>query len=122
MIARCTHLPLRRPFLGSIRSGTRCAPILLSKNSVRKSSREVLANHTPKYPQRWTELRLHLKYGSRRPTSLGRGRRPQRRWTLYSPCKQELPAFLELESAIQTDRHDHEFDCPEPDEELGNQR
>ena len=25
MIARCTHLPSRRPFLGSIRSGTRCA-------------------------------------------------------------------------------------------------
>src|SRR5215475_1339567 len=30
----------RRPFLGSIRSGTLCAPIPLSKNSVRKSSRE----------------------------------------------------------------------------------
>jgi len=35
---------------------------------------------------------------------------------------QEVPAFLELESAIQTDRHSHEFDCPEPDEELGNRR
>ena len=35
---------------------------------------------------------------------------------------QELPAFLELESAIQTDRHNHECDCPEPDEELGNYR
>jgi hypothetical protein len=33
-----------------------------------------------------------------------------------------VPAFLELESAIQTDRHNHEFDCPEPDEELGNRR
>ena len=32
-------LPLRRPFLGSIRSGTLCAPIPLSKNSARKSSR-----------------------------------------------------------------------------------
>ena len=32
--------PLRRPFLGSIRSGTLCAPIPLSKNSARKSSRE----------------------------------------------------------------------------------
>ena len=31
---------------------------------------------------------------------------------------QELPAFLELESAIKTDRHNHECDCPEPDEEL----
>ena len=31
---------------------------------------------------------------------------------------QELPAFLELESAIQTDRQNHECDCPEPDEEL----
>ena len=29
---------------------------------------------------------------------------------------QELPAFLELESAIKTDRHNHERDCPEPDE------
>jgi hypothetical protein len=28
---------------------------------------------------------------------------------------QELPAFLELESAIQTDRHNHKCDCPEPD-------
>src|SRR6266550_1179905 len=40
MTARCTHLPLRRPFLGSIRSGIRCAPIPLFKNSARKSSRE----------------------------------------------------------------------------------
>jgi hypothetical protein len=31
---------------------------------------------------------------------------------------QELPAFLELESAIKTDRHNHECDCPERDEEL----
>ena len=37
-------LSLRRPFLGSIRSGTRCAPIPLSKNSARKSSRS-----RPKY-------------------------------------------------------------------------
>jgi hypothetical protein len=29
---------------------------------------------------------------------------------------QELPVFLELESAIQTDRHNPECDCPEPDE------
>ena len=35
---------------------------------------------------------------------------------------QELPAFLELESAIKTDRHNHECDCPEPDEELGSDR
>ena len=35
-----THGLLRRPFLGSIRSGTLCAPIPLSKNSARKSSRE----------------------------------------------------------------------------------
>ena len=35
---------------------------------------------------------------------------------------QELPAFLELESAIQAHRHDHECDSPEPDEELGNHR
>jgi hypothetical protein len=35
---------------------------------------------------------------------------------------QELPAFLELEAAIQTDRHSHERDCPKPDEELGDYR
>ena len=34
---------LRRPFLGSIRSGTLCAAIPLSKNSARKSSRDT--NH-----------------------------------------------------------------------------
>jgi hypothetical protein len=33
------HL-LHRPFLGSIRSGIRCAPIPLSKNFARKNSRE----------------------------------------------------------------------------------
>jgi hypothetical protein len=36
--------------------------------------------------------------------------------------EQELPAFLELESAIQAHRHNHECDCPEPDEELGSNR
>ena len=35
---------------------------------------------------------------------------------------QELPAFLELESAIKTYRNNHECDCPEPDEELGSSR
>ena len=35
---------------------------------------------------------------------------------------QELAAFLELESAIQTHRHNHECDCPEPDEVLGDHR
>ena len=33
---------------------------------------------------------------------------------------QELPAFLELEAAIKTDRHSDECDCSEPDEELGS--
>jgi hypothetical protein len=33
---------------------------------------------------------------------------------------QELPAFLELESGIQTHRHNHDWHCPEPDEELGS--
>jgi hypothetical protein len=35
---------------------------------------------------------------------------------------QELSAFFELESAIQTDRHNYECDFPEPDEELGSDR
>jgi hypothetical protein len=34
------HRPLPRPFLGSIRSGTLCAAIPLSKNSARKRSRK----------------------------------------------------------------------------------
>jgi hypothetical protein len=46
---------------------------------------------------------------------------PARRAPL-TPTDQELPALLELESAIQTDRHNHECDCPEPDEELGSNR
>jgi len=33
---------------------------------------------------------------------------------------QELPVFLELESAIKTHRHNHECDCPEPDEVSGD--
>jgi hypothetical protein len=35
---------------------------------------------------------------------------------------QELPAFLELESAIQDHRQNHECDCPELYKELGNHR
>ena len=38
MRAGFTECRLHRPFLGSIRSGTLCAPIPLSKNSARKSS------------------------------------------------------------------------------------
>jgi hypothetical protein len=34
------HRPLRQSFSGSIRSGTLCAAIPLSKNSARKSSRK----------------------------------------------------------------------------------
>ena len=37
MEAGFTECRLHRRFLGSIRSGTRCAPIPLSKNSARKS-------------------------------------------------------------------------------------
>ena len=35
---------------------------------------------------------------------------------------QEWPAFLELESAIKTHRHNHGTDFPEPDEETGSNR
>ena len=62
-------------------------------------------------------------------TTDGKGR-PN--WVVAAECSdagrfivhadQELPAFLELESAIQTDRHNDERDCPEPDEVLGNHR
>jgi hypothetical protein len=37
-------------------------------------------------------------------------------------ANQELPAFLELESAIQTERNNHECDCPKPDEASGSNR
>jgi hypothetical protein len=37
-------------------------------------------------------------------------------------ANQELPAFLELESAIQTHQHNYDCDYPRPDEELGNHR
>src|SRR5215472_6566688 len=37
--------PLRRPFLGSIRSGILCAAIPLSKNSARKSRNNFTADH-----------------------------------------------------------------------------
>ena len=50
------------------------------------------------------------------------GRLPVRRADATEPADQELPAFLKLKSAIQTDRHNHECDCPEPDEELGSNR
>jgi hypothetical protein len=34
------------------------------------------------------------------------------------PADVKLTAFLELESAIQAHQHNHECDCPEPDEPL----
>ena len=86
------------------------------------AGREVLANHHPKSPQRWMELRLYDDYGWQRPINLGCRRRAQRRWTFIVHADQELPAFLELESAIKTHRHNHECVCPEPDEELGSNR
>ena len=35
---------------------------------------------------------------------------------------QELLAYLELESAIKTRRHNHECDCPEPMKNWGSRR
>ncbi len=42
-----TQRPLRRPFLGSIRSGTLCAPIPLSRSSARKSGRNESTQNLP---------------------------------------------------------------------------
>jgi hypothetical protein len=68
------------------------------------------------------KLRLYGDYGWKRPTNLGLW--PQSAATLDALlCMQTKSCpFLELESAIQTHRHTHECDCPEPDEELGNHR
>src|SRR5215470_16370088 len=44
-----TTRPLRPPFLGSIRLGTRYAPILLSKNSARKSGNNFMADYPPSH-------------------------------------------------------------------------
>src|SRR5262245_276245 len=64
-LARFTSCLLRLPFLGSIRSGTLCAPIPVSKNSARKSSREVkkLLGATDTWPSE-TELGAYSFPGS----------------------------------------------------------
>jgi hypothetical protein len=83
---------------------------------------EVLENHHQKSPQRWMELRLYGDYdGKGRPIWVVAAERSDAgRFIVNSD--QELPAFLELESAIKIHRHNHECDCPERDEELGSNR
>ena len=83
-------------------------------------AREILGNHHRKSPKRWMELRLYGDHGWQTLTNLGCGRGAQRRWTLYCACRSRVACLSELESAIQTDRHNLESDCPEPDEELGS--
>jgi hypothetical protein len=63
-----------------------------------------LGNHHRKSLQRWLELRLHLKYGSQGATFwvVAAERSDAGRFIVHAD--QELPAFLELESAIQTHR------------------
>ena len=60
------------------------------------------------------ELRLHLKYRSQGATILGAVAERSDAGRFIVHADQELPAFLELESAIQAHRHNHECDCPEP--------
>ena len=68
------------------------------------------------------ELRLYHDHGWQRPTNLVTAAERSDAGRFIVHADQELLAFLELESAIQADRHNHECDCPEPDEELGNHR
>jgi hypothetical protein len=78
----------RRPFLGSIRSGTRCAPIPLSKNSARKSSHE---------PARF---RSTVDSRGRTIWIVDAHRDDGKRFVAHADEK--LTAFLELESAIRS--------------------
>jgi hypothetical protein len=73
----------------------------VERESGRIASRAVLANHHQKSARRWMELRLYLKYGSQRATILGCGRRAPDAGRFIVHADQELPAFLELESAIK---------------------
>ena len=58
------------------------------------------------------ELRLYLKYGSQGATILGCAAERSDAGRFIVQADQELPAVLELESAIKTARHNHECDCP----------
>jgi hypothetical protein len=68
------------------------------------------------------ELRPYVKHGSHGATILVVAAEREDAGRFIVNADQELPAFLELESAIKTHRHNHECDCSEPDEELGNHR
>jgi hypothetical protein len=81
--------------------------------------REIIAD---KSPQSRLALRLHLKYGSRRPTIWVAAAEREDEGRFIVRADEKLTAFLELESAIQAHRHNHECDCPELDEELGSNR
>ena len=88
MVATVTALPLRRLLLGLIRSGTLCAPILLSKNSARKSSRE---------PARF---RSAIDSSGRTIGIADAHRDDGKRFVIRADEK--LTAFMELESAVRT--------------------
>jgi hypothetical protein len=68
------------------------------------------------------ELRLYGNYGWQRPPNWVVAVERSDAGRFIVNADQELPAFLELESAIKTDRHNHECDSPVPDEELGSNR
>ena len=68
------------------------------------------------------ELRFYGDYGWQRPPIWVVAAERSDAGLFIVHADQELPAFLELESAIQNHRHNHECDCPEPDEELGSNR
>ena len=73
--------PLRRPFLGSTRSGTLCARIPLSKSSARKSSRE--------------PARFRLTSGFQRTNDLDCRRASRRRSVSLCVPTKNSTAFLE---------------------------
>ena len=79
--------PLRRRFLGSIQSGTLCAPIPLSKNSARKRNRE---------PARF---RSTVDSNGRTIWIADAHRDDGKRFVVHADEK--LTAFIELELAIR---------------------
>ena len=68
------------------------------------------------------ELRLSGDYGWQWLTNLVAAAECSSAGRFIVRADQELLAYLELESAIKTRRHNHECDCPEPMKNWGSRR
>ena len=69
------------------------------------------------------ELRLYLKYRITQADNFGLW--PPSAATLDASLCMQIKSCLPFSTSnpqFKTDRHNHECDCPEPDEELGNHR